>query len=233
MCGPSDSAKADQKASAKMAEDQFQWQKDQAKQAAADAAAKRQAMAEGLKKIGNRFGKFDDKYFDGISDDYRDYANPQVAKSQASSEFGLRSALANRGKLGSSTDARQSADLVGTYGGIYRDTELKAQEYATQQRGIVNNAKQSAINQMYASESQDAGLQAASGAVQSLNQGASFEPVTALLAQASKFATLDYNNSIYNGKSNGVFSPLFGSQTAAANANPATSGSDTKVYNGS
>lgn len=230
MCGPDDSAS---KKSQELSQQQFDWQKKQAKDARKDAQAKRDAMEKGLNQVGKKFDRFNGNYYEGIADNFRDYANPQVEKSQAASALNLQSALANRGKLGSSTDARQNADLVGTYAGIYRDTELKAQDYANQQRSAVAGAKQSAISQMYASESADAGLQAASGAVQSLRGGPSYEPVTALLAQASKFTSLDYGNSIYGGKSNGMFSPLFGGQAAQQTANPATAGSDAKTYTGS
>lgn len=231
MCGGG-SAKRAQAESQKLSEEQFAWQKKQAEQAKRDAFAKREAMEAGLQKIGKKFDKFDGKYYGGIADSFLDYANPQIAKSQASSELNLKSALANRGKIGSSTDARQSADLATTYGGIYRDSALKAEDYANQQRSAVAMAKQSAIGQMYASESADAGLQAASGAVQSLRGGPAYEPVSALLAQASKFASLDYGNSIYSGRSNGLFSPLFGSQTTQQGTNPATAGSDVKTVNG-
>lgn len=226
MCGNSSAQKA-QRESSKLSQQQFQWQKDQANQAKKDADQHRNAMEKGLTKIGEKFSGFNDQYYGGIGDQYRAFANPQIAKSQASSEFGLRSALANKGKLGSSTEAKQNADLTQTYAGIYRDTELKAQDYVGQQRRAINSAKQNSIQQMYASESADSGLQAASGAVQSLSNGPNYEPVSSLLLTASKYANLDYNNSIYGGKSNGLFSPLFASQAAQAN-NSATSGSDVK-----
>ena len=232
MCG-NGSAERSQRESSKLAEEQFQFQKDQASQAKQDAKQRRAAMEHGLARIGDKFAKFDNNYYEGIADSFRNYANPQIEQSQSSSEFGLKSALANRGKLGSSTAARQTADLVSTYGGIYRDSELKAQDYANQQRGSVNSAKQAAISQMYASESADAGLQAASGSVRSLATGPSYEPVTALLAQASKFANLDYSNSLYGGRSNGLFSPLFNTQPQQQQQNPATSGNDVKTYSGS
>lgn len=230
MCGGGDS-KA-QEESQRLSRKQFQWQKDQAADARQEAKDKRQAMDRGLIKIDKKFDQFNPAYFDSIADQYRDYANPQIARSQDQSEFSLRSALANRGKMGSSTDVRQSADLIDTYSGIYRDSELKAEDYANQQRGAINSAKQASIGQMYASESQDAGLQAASGAVRSLNQGVAYEPITALLSQASKFAALDYSNSLYGGKSNGYFSPLF-NQQQPAQVNPASSGSGVKTYTGS
>jgi len=231
MCGGGDSARAQAQSQA-LAKKQFEWQKDQAHQVKVDAANTRHQMDQGLIKIDKRFDRFNPSYYEGIADQYRNYANPQIEKAQGQAEFGLQSALANRGKLGSSTDARQSADLVSTYGGIYRDSELKAQEHANNQRAAVASAKQTAIGQMYASESQNAGLQAAGGAVRSLNSGPSYEPITALLSQASKFAALDYGNSLYNGKSNGLFSPLFSQQASQATANPATSGGDVKNYNG-
>ena len=187
---------------------QFKWSQEQARKAEADALARRAAMTEGLGKIDATFAKFDDPYYKGVSDKYLAYANPQIDRAKADSEFDLRSNLANRGKLGSSTEARQRGDLATTYGGIYRDATGKAEEYAGEQRQSVNQAKQASIGQMHASESQDAGLQIANSSVQSLNAGPSFEPVTALLAQAAKFAQVDYNGSLYNGQSYGAFSPI-------------------------
>ncbi len=189
---------------------QFKWQQAQAAKAEKDAADRRLAMEQGTAKINQTFASFDDNYFKGISDKYAAYATPQIDRAQAAAAFDVRSGLANRGKLGSSTAARQFGDLATTYSGIRRDSAAKGEDYANQQRGAVNSAKQASIGQMFASESQDAGLQAAQGAVQSLNAGPAYEPVSALLAQAAKFAQTDYNNSIYspNRQSYGAFSPI-------------------------
>lgn len=230
MCG-SNSSKRAQKESSQLAQDQFQWQKDQASQAKRDAEQRRLAMEKGLNQIGKKFSRFDNDYYEGIGDQFRAFANPQIAESQANSESSLRSALANKGKLGSSTHASQNADLIQTYSGIYRDSELKSQDYINQQRANINAAKQGAISQMYASESADVGLQAAGGSVNALRTGPTYEPVTALLASAAKYANLDYNNSIYGGKSNGLFSPLF-APSLSQGGNSATSGNDVKTYNG-
>lgn len=202
---------------------QFKWQQAQAAKAEQEARERRAAMEQGLGKINETFGRFDDNYFKGIRDKYLAYANPQIERAKASSEFDLRSNLANRGKLGSSTAARQSGDLANTYAGIFRDATAKGEDYANQQRAAVQSAKSASIGQMYASESQDAGLQAASGAVQSLSAGPAFEPVTALLAQAAKFATTDYNNSIYspNNQSYGLFSPMTNKMAAASSSKTA------------
>ncbi len=208
MCSSSSSKKANKK-SQQLSEQQFQWQKDQAAKAEADALARRQAMAEGLTKINQTFGGFNDDYYGGIQQNYLDYANPQIAAQQVDSTYNVRSNLANSGKLGSSTQARQYGDIAETFGGIYRDSQIKAEDYANQHRSAVDSARSSAINQMYASESGDVGLQAANASAAGLLSGPSYEPISNILGQAAKFATIDYNNSLYNagnGGSNGVFS---------------------------
>jgi hypothetical protein len=205
----SSSAKKAQKRADKLAREQFQWQKDQAAKAELDAATRRSSMEQGLGKIGDIFGQFDDSYYGGIENKYLDYARPQIEKSQQESGYNLRSSLANAGKMASSTAARKYGDLASTYGGMYRDTQSKASDYASQQRQFVNSARQSAVGQMYASESQDAGLQAANASVPALNAGPAFEPVSALLGQAAKFATNDYWNAKTNNQFGGVFSPMF------------------------
>jgi len=206
------------KAAAKLSQQQFQWQKDQAAAAKADADGKRAAMSEGLSKINSQFSGFDDPYYKGLQDNYLAYANPQIEQSQLHAQTGLRSALANKGKLHSSTDAAQQGELATTYGGIYRDAQSKALDYSNQQRGQVQMAKQNSIAQMYGSESPDVGLQSASGAVGALQTGPAFEPISALLGQAAKYASMDYNNALYspNGQSYGAFSPLFNRQSPAS-----------------
>jgi hypothetical protein len=229
MCTSSSSAKKANRAANKLAKEQFEWQKQQAAKAEADAAARRASMAEGLGKINSIYGQFDDNYYTGIQNKYLDYAKPQIEKSQRDSSYNLRSSLANAGKMASSTAARQYGDLASTYDGMYRDAQNKASDYAGQQRQMVNSARQSAIGQMYASESQDAGLQAANASVPALNAGPAFEPVSALLNQAAKFASNDYWNAKTNNQFGGVFSPMFKN----ANNSPTNSSSSTvKNYQG-
>lgn len=222
MCS-SKSAKKSQNKANDLSQSQFQWQKAQAAKAEADAAARRASMAEGLGKINSIYGQFNDNYYTGIQNKYLDYARPQIEKSQQQSSYNLRSSLANAGKMASSTAARQYGDLASTYDGMYRDAQNKATDYASNQRQMVNSARQSAVSQMYASESQDAGLQAANASVPALNAGPAFEPVSALLNQAAKFASNDYWNAKQNNQFGGVFSPMFknnnsgGSNTGSGN----------------
>jgi hypothetical protein len=224
LFGSSSADKASEKA-AKLAKEQFQWQKDQAAKAEAESTARRAAMTEGLGKIGSIFSGFDDPYYQGIQTNYLNYANPQIAQSQERAQTGLRSALANKGKLHSSTDASQQGELATTFGGIFRDAQTKSLDYANQQRNQVLAAKQNSIAQMYGSESPDVGLQAASGAVGALQTGPAFEPISALLGQAARYATMDYNNSLWNGQSYGAFSPMFNNKQSS----PTGGGSDVKV----
>lgn len=215
MCGSSSAERASAEAN-ELAKKQFQWQKDQAAKAEADAAARRAAMADGLGKINSQFSGFDEPYYQELQSKYLDYANPQIEQSQLKAQTGLRSALANKGKLHSSTDAAQQGDLATTYGGIFRDAQTKSLDYANQQRGQVQSAKQNSIAQMYGSESPDVGLQSASGAVGALQTGPAFEPITSLLGQAARYATMDYNNSLWNGQSYGAFSPMFNNKQSSA-----------------
>jgi len=214
LFGSSSAEKANKKA-AKLSAAQFQWQKDQAAAATKEAADRRAAMADGLGKIGTLFSGFDEPYYQGLQKNYLDYANPQIEQSQLKAQTSVRSALANKGKLHSSTDATQQGELATTYGGIFRDAQTKSLDYANQQRGQVQAAKQNSIAQMYGSESPDVGLQAASGAVGSLQTGPAFEPISSVLNQAAKYASMDYNNSLYNGQSYGAFSPMFNKQSSA------------------
>ena len=215
MCSSSSSKRSASKAN-ELSSKQFKWQKEQAAKAEADAAARREAMTAGLGQINSQFDGFDDRYYQGLQDNYLAYANPQIQQSQERAQTGLRSALANKGKLKSSTDANQQGELATTFGGIFRDAQSKSLDYANQQRGQVLAAKQNSIAQMYGSESPDVGLQAASGAVGALQTGPAFEPISSLLGQAARYATMDYNNSLWNGQSYGAFSPMFNNKQSSA-----------------
>lgn len=216
MCTSNSSKKAAKQANA-LAAQQFQWQKDQAAAAAADATARRAAMSKGLNDIDAQFSGFDEPYYQQLQGKYLDYANPQIQESQLRAQAGVRSALANRGKLHSSTDASQQGELATTYGGIFRDAQSKSLDYANQQRGQVQAAKQNSIAQMYSSESPDVGLQSANGSVRSLQTGPAFEPISALLGQAAKYAVIDQHNALWspNGQSYGAFSPFFNKKETA------------------
>jgi|GEM_PF-6801358 len=202
---------------------QFQWQQDQAAQVAKDAADHRAAMASGLDSINKSYAGFDDPYYKGLQTSYLDYANPQIQQNQATAQTALRSALANKGKLHSSTDAMQQGNMATTYGGIFRDAQSKSLDYANQQRDAVNAAKQSSISQMYSSESPDVGMQAAAGNTAALKTAPAYEPISGLLNQAAKYAANDYQNSLYNGQSYGLFSPI--TNQMADNARNGQSGS--------
>lgn len=172
----------------------FRYQKEQAAKAEADAAAKRASLEKGMSDISGIFAKYDDPYYAGISEKYRQYANPQIEKSFAQSQGNIASNLANRGKTGSSTAAKQYGELSDAYGGIRQQSEMKAQDYANQQRQSINQARSQTVGQLYSSESPQAALQSANAFVPALNAGPSFSAIGDILSQASKFAAQDYGN---------------------------------------
>jgi len=182
----------------KLSRQQFQYQKDQAAKAEADALAKRASIEKGLGDISSIFSQYNDPYYAGISENYRQYANPQIEKSFQESNRNITSNLANRGKLGSSTAADQYGDLASSYGDIRRQTEMKAQDYANQQRQTINQARSQTIGQLYSSESPQAALQSANAFVPQLNSGPSFSAIGDILNQASKFAAQDYSSAQFN-----------------------------------
>jgi hypothetical protein len=176
----------------KLSKQQFQYQKDQAAKAEADALAKRVSIEKGLGDISSIFSQYNDPYYAGISENYRQYANPQLEKSFQESSGNITSNLANRGKLGSSTAVKQYGDLGSTYGAMRQQSEMKAQDYANQQRQAINQARSQTIGQLYSSESPQAALQTANAFVPQLSAGPSFSAIGDILNQASKFAAQDY-----------------------------------------
>lgn len=182
------------KESNKLSNEQFQYQKDQAAKAEADAAAKRASLEKGMSDISGIFAKYDDPYYANISQNYRNYANPQIDKAYQESQGNVMSNLANRGKLGSSTAAYQAGELDSSRKSMLSQSEMKALDYANQQRQAVNQARSQTVGQLYSSESPQAALQSANAFVPALNSGPSFSAIGDILSQASKFAAQDYGN---------------------------------------
>jgi hypothetical protein len=190
----------------KLSREQFQYQKDQATKAEADAATKRASLEKGMGDISNIFSQYNDPYYANVSENYRQYANPQIEKSFTESNRNITSNLANRGKLGSSTAASQYGDLANSYGSIRQQSEMKAQDYANQQRQAINQARSQTVGQLYSSESPQAALQSANAFVPALNAGPSFSAIGDILNQASKFASQDYVNAQFKPQGGLLFS---------------------------
>lgn len=91
-------------------------------------------VREGADAINSTFAQYDDAFYDGLSQKYLDYANPQLDDQFADAARDLRIALARNGLLQSSVNADRRAKLQEDY-----DTQARA--VAEQARGYANDTR--------------------------------------------------------------------------------------------
>ena len=126
-------------------------QAQQAAEARADADKKAASLKEGQGNIDNAFSQFDDNYFNGLSQKYLDYANPQLNYQYEQAKKDLTYSLARNGN----TDSSVSGDLFGQLAKQYANNQTAISStssgFASKARGDVQSAKQAVQDQLNSS----------------------------------------------------------------------------------
>lgn len=150
------SAKDAQKAAKKNAEKQAALLREQeaARQAEAErqAEAARQAEArrqsnitQGSNEIASVFGQFDDSFYNQRSQDYLNYALPQLDTQYQDEQRNLIAQLARTGNLNSSVRGDLMGKLLGQYNTNKVNLQDTANNYATSARAQVEQARASLL----------------------------------------------------------------------------------------
>ena len=123
-------------------------------QAAADAAEARKRESDrrarvraGAGNINAAFEQYDDDFFDGRTQSYLDFANPQLEDQFKDANRELTLALARSGILHSSAKSRRVGDLQTQYDNQSRSISDKATEFSNNTRGAIESAKSDLMSQ--------------------------------------------------------------------------------------
>jgi hypothetical protein len=170
-----------------------------AAQARADEMARQARIKEGVGNINTRFNKFDDSFFEGRKQAYRNFATPQVNDAYKQVSDQLAFSLARTGLDQSSEAARQSGVLM-------RDNALARQQLAegatteaTKARQAVEDQRNSLISQVNMTSDPELAAQNALRSAGILEQQQAFNPVANLFANTTGLLSAAQNAGYYSG----------------------------------
>jgi hypothetical protein len=207
MCGGG-SAAAD---SARESERQFNYQKEQQRQAEQRELERQQKLKDGSAQVNSMYDGFDQSYFDNIRNNYvNDFANPQIAQQEQRDALAAKFGLARSGNLQSSAAAKQFADIAQIYGQTRVDAASRGQSLAEQRRADIENNRRSTLTALQASENPEIAVASAARAQEAYTVSPAAVAITDLLGGAANMARRDFMVAQSGGDSRGVFSPFFG-----------------------
>jgi len=144
--------------------------------------ARQARVREGKDAIDTSFAQFDPAFFEGRSNAYLDYANPQLEDQFKGATRDLTLALARSGLLNSSAKARRFGDLKKDYDMQSRSIADKANEYANQSRSSIESAKTDLYSQNQNIADPTLAASSAAARAASLTELPAFSPLGALFA---------------------------------------------------
>jgi hypothetical protein len=101
---------------------------------------------------GQRKGGFDDAFYEGIAQDVRNLGNEDIGDQYDKARENLQYALARQGISSSSAGNQGAVDVEAAKTKAQGDLDLQAQDAKAQVKSAVDQEKQAAISQLYATE---------------------------------------------------------------------------------
>lgn len=161
MCFGGGGGKSNNKASERAAADArareealfAQQQADREREAAEArriAEAKSARLREGMANIEKGFGQFNDDYFGGISDRYKQFYRPQLEEQKTKAQDQILFNLARSGLLNSSERANAYGDLEKAYGARDQEISSNAIQQANEARRQIEAQRSSLMSQLNA-----------------------------------------------------------------------------------
>jgi hypothetical protein len=206
-------AAAQQQQLAQEAENKRIADAEAAAQKAREAEARRQeAITAGANDISNIFGQFDDNFYNKRSQNYIDYATPELDRQYQAQQKSLISQLARTGNLNSSLRGDMLSDLQRQYDSQKMDIASKARNYSQDAKASVE-AQRAALLESN-SQLADAGLvnSKAQAAASSLTVDPQYSSLGTLISNLSSGISSNKTTaagttaggvSLYNNGSNG------------------------------
>lgn len=189
--------------------------KDKSAEKAAEQArqqeAQRQAkLATGRTSINNSLAGFDDNYYNTQSQNYDNWALPQLDDQFADQKKKLVFALSRGGLLNSSSAAQKQAELADQYNTAKQGIIGKGTDYATNTRKDVENTRAQLLSVLGSTEDPTTVADEATRQAATLRQAPSFDPLGSLFTdiadQVSKVQTAKNLAGAYNSGGAQIFS---------------------------
>jgi hypothetical protein len=162
------------------------YEKEQVKEAEKKEAERQARLATGKKGIDEQFSKIGDPFYKTYQDNYLNYYTPQVEDQYKIAKDDTNYGFARAGTLNSSMSAKGLADLYKKK--LDSDAMVRSQADAAvgQLRGNVLEAKNSAVNQLYATEDPTMATNLATNSVKNLQgQQPKYDPLGELFNTAA------------------------------------------------
>lgn len=113
----------------------------------ADEEARQGRVREGADKINETFAGYDDDFYKGITQNYLDYATPQVEDQFQDAARQLRINLARNSMLNSSVNVDRKAKLQEDFDKAMRDQSMKGKQFANSTQQNLEAAKTDLLSQ--------------------------------------------------------------------------------------
>ena len=156
-----------------------------AERARQEEEARQARIRQGNEEIDSAFAKFDDDFYKQQTQNYLDYATPQLTDQFNDAAKQLTLSLANAGLLNSSVAAQKRADLDKKLGLNRKMIADKGNEYSLQSRKGIDAARGDLQNQNMNLANPTLVAQNAALRAQSLNQLPAYQPLVELFADAT------------------------------------------------
>ena len=113
----------------------------------ADEEARQGRVREGADKINQTFAGYDDDFYKGITQNYLDYATPQVEDQFQDAARQLRITLARNSMLNSSVNVDRKAKLQEDFNNAMREQSIKGKQFANATQQNLEAAKTDLLSQ--------------------------------------------------------------------------------------
>lgn len=142
-------------------------------------------IRKGNEEINTAFARFDDDFYNQQTQNYLDYANPQLTDQFNEAAKELTLSLANAGLLNSSVGAQKRADLDKKLDLQKKAIADKGNEYSLQARKSIDSARGDLQNQNMNLANPTLIAQNAALRAQSFNELPAYQPLLELFADAT------------------------------------------------
>jgi hypothetical protein len=170
-----------------------------AAQARADEAARQARIKQGVGNINEKFGQFDNGFFEGRKQAYRNFVTPQVNDQYKQVGDQLAYSLARTGLDQSSEAARQGGVLMRENALARQQLAEGATAEATKARQAIEDQRNSLISQVNMTADPEMAAQNALRAAGILEQQQNFNPIANLFANTTGMLSAAQNAGYYSG----------------------------------
>lgn len=156
-----------------------------AREQRADELAFNKRVKEGTEKVNKAFERFDDSFFSGVQDSYRDFARPQLDEQLSTARNDLRYHLARNGLSDSTAWNKGVADLSTQFSRGMQDIASRGSEVAARQRAGLEDARSDLLRGLQASGDADLAIKQANARASIIAQPETFSPLTEIIKAGS------------------------------------------------